>query len=51
MDVSDGPYIYIGYHLPPGDGGFCCSSECAHDIIDNHSLRTGSDHNGGDRDV
>lgn len=38
MDVSDGPYIYIGYHLRPDDGGFCCSSECAHDVIDENPL-------------
>ncbi|WP_256394096.1 hypothetical protein [Natronoarchaeum rubrum] len=43
MDVSDGPYIYIGYHLRPDAGGFCCSAACAHDVIDDRSMEPGGD--------
>lgn len=38
IDVSERPYIYIGYHLRPDDGGFCCSSDCAHEVIEANTL-------------
>lgn len=33
QDVSDSSYIHISYRLRPDDGGFCCSKECALDVI------------------
>lgn len=38
FDVSKQQYIHVSYH-PKDVGGFCCSSECAHKVINEHSLK------------